>query len=224
LLAPPPPPSLAAYHPSGAPPADETQGLPKEITGRDGAGMTLVPPGSFWMGSTRAEVDLAIKDCVTNLDVSEKTCLAWYEDEMPRHRVSIDAFYLDTHELSNHLFEQFVESMGFQTTAEREGWAKAWIQGRGLTAVKGANWRRPEGSLTQFLPHREKHPVVSVSWEDAEAYCKWADKRLPTEAEWEYAARAGTETLFWWGNEDPSERRVGNIADESAKQLIGGTV
>jgi formylglycine-generating enzyme required for sulfatase activity len=169
-------------------------------------------------------VDLAVKDCETKLDVREATCFAWYEDEMPRHRVSLDAYYLDVHEVTNHLFEQFVESQAYRTTAEREGWAKAWIEGRGLQAVKGANWRRPEGALTRVIPHRPQHPVISVSWEDAQAYCHWAGKRLPTEAEWEYAARAGTETLFWWGNDDPKDRRVGNIADESARGLIGGIV
>lgn len=215
---------LVTYHPSGAPPADTTQGLPKEIPGRDGAPMLLMSPGSFWMGSSRTEVELAVKDCQKKMEVEEATCFAWYEDEMPRHRVSLDAFYLDVHEVTNHLFEQFVRAQGYQTTAERDGWAKAWIEGRGLQAVKGANWRQPEGGLTRVLPHRPQHPVVSVSWEDAQAYCQWAGKRLPSEAEWEYAVRAGSNTLFWWGNEDPTDRKVGNIADESARGLIGGIV
>ncbi|MDE3117390.1 MAG: formylglycine-generating enzyme family protein [Nitrospirota bacterium] len=219
-----PGPGLAEYHPGGPTQPNAAQGPGQEIVGRDGATMILVPQGSFWMGSTREEVDVAIQDCRMSQEVDEATCVGWYEDEMPRHKVSLDAFYLDAQEVTHRLFAQFTAATGYLTTAEREGWAKAWVQGRGLVSVKGASWRQPEGGETPSLPHRDQHPVVSVSWEDATAYCLWAGKRLPTESEWEYAARAGTDTLFWWGDEVPHDRKVGNIADESARYLIGGIV
>ncbi|MBX3300922.1 MAG: SUMF1/EgtB/PvdO family nonheme iron enzyme [Nitrospira sp.] len=179
----------------------------KKFTGKDGAPMVLIPAGSFLMGSTKDEVDRAILSCVKELKKDQQTCEGWYKPELPQHRVQIDSFYLDQYEVTNRLFAKFVEATGHHTTAEKEGTSRGLVDGD-WKDVTGATWRQPEGGVTVFASNRTEHPVVSVSWEDADAYCRWYGKRLPTEAEFEYATRAGTQTKYWWGNGTPGTRKV----------------
>jgi formylglycine-generating enzyme len=171
--------------------------LPSEKTGKDGAPMVVIPNGNSWMGSPDEEGD---------------------KDEHPRHSVWLSAFYLDKYEVTNRRFEQFVHETGHRTTAEQKGKAWTFTATGKYEEVSGAHWRKPEGGETVFDSNREQHPVVSVSWEDAQTYCSWAGKRLPTEAEFEYATRGGTGTKYWWGNSNPGTHRVANVADESAKR------
>ncbi|XP_049622258.1 formylglycine-generating enzyme [Suncus etruscus] len=160
------------------------------------AKMVLIPAGTFTMGTDDPQIQ--------------------QDGEAPARRVAIDAFYLDAYEVSNAEFEKFVNATGYLTEAERFGdsfvfegmlseHVKAHIQQAVAAApwwlpVKGASWRHPEGPDSTLL-HRSNHPVLHVSWNDAVAYCAWAGKRLPTEAEWEYGCRGGLEQrLFPWGN------------------------
>lgn len=197
--------------------------LPKEITGKDGAPMVLIPAGSFQMGSTKDEVDRASQTCVNESKKDQQICEGWYKGELPRHQVSLDAFYLDKYEVTNRLFARFVEATGHQTTAEKEGTAKGLVNGE-WKDITGATWRQPEGGVTVFASNRVEHPIVSVSWEDANAYCRWAGKRLPTEAEFEYATRGGTQSKYWWGNDTPGARKVANVGDEFLNQKDPGWV
>jgi formylglycine-generating enzyme required for sulfatase activity len=120
-------------------------------------------------------------------------------DEKPVHRVSITQdFAMGRYEVTVGEFRQFVNATGYRTDAEKKGSCYSWKQG--WKNIKGANWRSPGFS------QNDNHPVVCVSWNDAMAYAKWLSQQtgkqysLPSEAQWEYAARAGTETKYWWGN------------------------
>ena len=139
------------------------------------------------------------------------------DGEGPVRKVSLKPFYIDATSVTNAQFAGFVDDIGYATEAERFGWSFVFNQfvSKGVAGmvkqavaaapwwwrVDGACWRRPEGPGSA-INDRMDHPAVHVSWNDAVAYCRWAGKRLPREAEWEFAARGGLEQKRYpWGDE-----------------------
>lgn len=171
------------------PPPVETR-----ISEKDGAELVRVPAGEFIMGS----------DTLGN-------------DELPVHSVYLDEFWIDRYEVTNAQFAQFIDETGYQTEAERRGWG--WVySGQDWEETQGANWRSPQGPGSD-LAGKSNYPVVLVSWNDAAAYCEWAGRRLPTEAEWEKAARgdAATEQFYPWGETfDPAKANTKETNRNSA--------
>jgi formylglycine-generating enzyme required for sulfatase activity len=182
-------------------------------TNSSGMTLMLIPPGEFLMGSTLEEIERAVR-----FDASFKKESA--NRELPLHRVRITRpFYLAAHEVTLGQFRRFIRGTGYKTVAERAGGkGNGFDQATGkFKTDKKFNWHN-----TAF-PQDDNHPVVNVSWRDAMAFCTWLTwkegrlYRLPTEAEWEYACRAGTTTLFSCGDDPETLATVGNIADESTK-------
>jgi formylglycine-generating enzyme required for sulfatase activity len=134
----------------------------------------------MWSGSlVRGDLDLQV-----------------FTDESPQHTVYLDAFWIDRTEVTVEMFRKFVESTGYETTAERENWGAPWTDGPKEDEwphVPGVDWQHPHGPESIAL---DDHPVVQVTWTDAAAYCEWVGGHLPSEAQWEKAAR-GTDGRLW---------------------------
>ncbi|MGI8485280.1 MAG: formylglycine-generating enzyme family protein [Thermomicrobiales bacterium] len=137
------------------------------------------------------------------------------DGEGPVHEVELNPFQVAQETVTNDRFHEFIAATGYMTEAERFGWSYVFAgllperfpptRGAAQTPwwrqVFGATWQTPEGPQSN-LAQRGSHPVVHVSWNDAIAFCDWDGSRLPTEAEWEYAARGGTSsTHFSWGDD-----------------------
>lgn len=160
--------------------------------------MVWIPGGSFAMGTDKA-----------------------YRDEGPVRQVRVDGFWIDPHEVTNAQFARFVAETGYRTVAERppepipgappemlKPGSAVFVQPENVVSgnirqwwqyVPGADWRHP-GGPDSSIEGREHHPVVHIALADAQAYAKWAGRELPTEAQWEFAARGGAVSKFPWGD------------------------
>lgn len=139
--------------------------------------------------------------------------------ERPVHQVRVDAFYMDTHEVTLEEFGRFVDATNYVTDAETHSGSIIW-NGEDFEKTEGINWRF-DAAGNVHGPEDKNQPVTHLSWNDANRYAQWVGKRLPTEAEWEYAARGGERgDTFAWGNQPLGTEVVANVSDETYVKVV----
>lgn len=167
------------------------------------------------VGSTAEEIDAALQLCETHEQACDRN---WYASETLRE-ISVNAFELDSTEVTNEAFAAFVAATGYESDAEQRGFAYRWA-GYGSLPAHGFSWKQPNGPGSSYRD-RLRHPVVAVSANDAREYCGWAGGRLPTEEEWEYAARGRARRIFPWGNDWEPERVAWKPSEDAATRPTG---
>jgi formylglycine-generating enzyme required for sulfatase activity len=196
-------------------------GLPVEFTNSAGITFVLIPPGTFVMGSPKDEPGHGS---------------GGYDET--QYMVTISkAFYLAKHEVTVGQFRKFVEATGHVTDCEKRGGGHAHDSKAVWIHRPGTNWKKP--GYAGPYEQKDDHPVVHVSHNDARAFCKWLNEKagtearptadsklagritfdLPTEAQWEWAARAGSATRYWWGADEDKTGKVANVGDATIKRV-----
>lgn len=186
-------------------------GVPVECTGPLDMEFVLIPPGTFLMGTPEDEPGHKGAEYA----------------EGPLHPVTLTKpFYLGKHEVTVGQFRAFVETTKYVTDGEKSGGGNAHDEKAVWKHRPGTSWKKPGYAG----PYEQKgdHPVVHVSWTDANAFCNWLGSRvpfehlfycLPTEAQWEWACRAGTTTRYWWGDAEDKTGKVANVCDATLKKV-----
>jgi formylglycine-generating enzyme required for sulfatase activity len=201
-------PTPALTHPETLPPPEiptpRDTSVPSEsdsiISPRDGMKSVQVPAGQFLMGVTKADLDTLYYMC--------PECKPGIFEDAPQHSIYLDGFRIDETEVTTSQFALFIQETGYRTDAEKQGSSLVFDSAiNDYNRVKAVDWRHPQGRQVN-LEQYGLYPVVQVSWNDAKAYCAWAGRRLPTEAEWEKAARGTQGFFFPWGNTPPNNQFV----------------
>jgi formylglycine-generating enzyme len=157
----------------------------RRIHAKTGIELIRIPAGPFLYGSADSDTMA-------------------FDDEKPQRTIDLPEYWIGRYPVTNAQFARFVQATDYRTAAEAQGFGWGWT-GSKWDQIKGADWRHPRGPGSS-IDNKDDHPVVQVSWDDAQAFCDWAGLILPSEQQWEKAARGADGRLWPWGDEPPTDR------------------